>query len=141
VSLIFFDTMLFIYWFEEHPQYTERVHTVFSKMEERGDALCASALTIGEIMTGLYKKNQDETARRVRDLFRPPFVRVLPFNAEAAERYARIRTDLGVSPADAIQLACAAEGGADLFLTNDRRLVGKRVPGIQFVANLDVDLF
>ena len=27
--------------------------------------------------------------------------------------------------------------GTDLFLTNDKRLVGKIVPGIQFIASLD----
>jgi predicted nucleic acid-binding protein len=44
-------------------------------------------------------------------------------------------------PADAIHLACAAQAGTDLFLTNDKRLVGKFVPGIQFIAGLDMQLF
>jgi hypothetical protein len=34
-------------------------------------------------------------------------------------------------------LACAAEAGVDLFLTNDRRLKGRSIPGIQFLAGLD----
>ncbi len=42
-----------------------------------------------------------------------------------------------VCPADAIQLACAAQAGVDLFLTNDRWLVGKVIPGIQFVVGLE----
>ncbi len=47
-----------------------------------------------------------------------------------------IRATLGVSPADAMHLAAAAQAGTDLFLTNDNRLVGKFVPGIQFIASL-----
>jgi uncharacterized protein len=65
---------------------------------------------------------------------------VLPFTAEAADHYARIRSAIAVSPADAIHLACAAQAGVDLFLTNDRGLVGQIVPGIQFIASPDTDL-
>jgi hypothetical protein len=46
-----------------------------------------------------------------------------------------------VPPADAIHPASAAQARAGLFLTNDKRLVGKYVPGIQFVAALDTILF
>jgi predicted nucleic acid-binding protein len=64
---------------------------------------------------------------------------VLPFTLETADHYARIRGTLGLPPADAIHLASAAQGSTDLFLTNDKRLVlvGKFVPGIQFVASLE----
>jgi hypothetical protein len=47
---------------------------------------------------------------------------------------------LGTSPADAIHLASAAQAGTDLFLTNDKSLVGKIVPGIQFIAMLDTQI-
>jgi hypothetical protein len=40
-----------------------------------------------------------------------------------------------------IHLASAAQAGTDLFLTNDRSLVGKIVPGIQFIAMLDTQIF
>jgi len=61
----------------------------------------------------------------------------VPFTIETADHYARIRGTLGLSPAEAIHLASAAQAGTDLFLTNDKRLVGKIVPGIQFIASLD----
>jgi hypothetical protein len=38
-------------------------------------------------------------------------------------------------------LACAAQAGTDLFLTNDKNLLGKNVPGIQFIASLETQLF
>jgi predicted nucleic acid-binding protein len=59
---------------------------------------------------------------------------------DTADRYAQIRGTLGIAPADAIHLACAAQAGTDLFLTNDKRLLGKFIPGIQFVASLEDDL-
>ena len=66
---------------------------------------------------------------------------IVPFTLEAADRYARIRATPGITPADAIHLASAAQAGTDLFLTNDKRLLGKIVPGIQFIASLDTQFF
>ena len=65
---------------------------------------------------------------------------VVPFTLEAADHYARIRGTLGIAPPDAIHLACAATAGTDLFLTNDKNLVGKVIPGIQFIAGLDSNI-
>jgi predicted nucleic acid-binding protein len=65
-------------------------------------------------------------------VFRSSFVEVIPFTLETAERYAEICAVNGVSSADAIRLACAAQARTDLFLTNDSDLIGKHVPGIQF---------
>lgn len=141
MSLVCWDTMLFIYWFEGHPELGERVGTIFRRMEERKDILCTSVFTIGEILVAPNKKGDRETAQKFRDLFQPPFVKILPFTPEVAARYAQIRAGMKISPADAIQLACAAEAGVDVFLTNDRKLAGRQVPGIQFVAGLEINLF
>lgn len=39
--------------------------------------------------------------------------------------------------ADAIQLACAAHYGVDLFITNDQHLHKLNIPGIGFIAPLE----
>jgi predicted nucleic acid-binding protein len=140
MSLIYWDTMLFVYWFEEHPVYVERIRHVLTRMEQRKDALCTSCFAIGEVLVGPYKKGASDAVAPIREAFRPPFTEVLPFTSDAADHYARIRAELGVSPADAIHLACAAHAGVDLFLTNDRKLVGKIVTGIQFIASLESDI-
>ena len=79
-------------------------------------------------------------AQRVREFFCAPFVKIFPFTETAADQYARIRGELRVSSADAIHLACAAEAEVDIFLTNDRFLANRVVPGIQFIAGLDSNL-
>jgi len=66
---------------------------------------------------------------------------VLPFTAETAKWYGRIRGNRDVTSLDAIHLACAAEAGIDLFLTNDSRLIGKIIPGIHFIAGIDSNIF
>lgn len=141
MSLIYWDSMLFIYILEENPAYCDRVRTIFEKMEKRRDKLCTSAFTIGEVLAGPYQAGRQDVVQQIRGMFREPFVRILPFTAETADRYAAARALPGVSPPDAIHLACAAEAGVDLFLTNDLRLKNRILPGIQFIAGLDVNLF
>ncbi|MFZ0817553.1 MAG: PIN domain-containing protein [Candidatus Sulfotelmatobacter sp.] len=137
MSRIYWDTMLFVYWLEDHPRYAKRVRQLLGKMKERQDQLCTSSFAVGEILVGPYKVGATEIARRIRDVLRPPLVEVIPYTLETADLYAGIRAKLAVSPADAIHLACAAQARIDLFLTNDAGLVGKVIPGIQFIAGLD----
>lgn len=141
MSRIYWDTMLFVYWIEDHPQYAERVQEIFDKMEHRGDSLYTSAFTLGELLTGPVKQSATDLVEQIRSLFRSPAVEMVPFTGETAERYASIRASHRVSPADAIHLASAAENKVDLFLTNDQRLYRLVIPGIQFIAGMDIALF
>lgn len=140
VSRIYWDTMLFAYWFGDHPVHGDQVRDIYHRMRRRGDVLCASAFSIAEVLTGPLKRGFFEEATRVRAFFGSSAVEVSSFTRETAEHFARIRATQRVSPADAIHLACAAQSGADLFLTHDRRLKGLIVPGIDFIAGMDVDL-
>lgn len=140
MSRVYWDSMLFIYWLEDHPGFANRVDAIRRRMEERHDQLITGAFTFGEVLAGVYRKGTPELADESRSWLRSVVAEVLPFTLEAADRYARIRSTLGIAPADAIHLACAAEAGTDLFLTNDKRLLGKVVPGIQFISSLETDL-
>ena len=140
MSRVYWDTMLFIYWLEDDPRFARRVDQIHSRMEERNDRLITSAFTFGEVLAGIYRKGSPDLADESRRLLRNAVAEVVPFTLETADRYARIRGTLGIAPADAIHLACAAEAGTDLFLTNDKSLVGKFVPGIQFIASLDTQV-
>ena len=140
MSRVYWDSMLLIYWIEEHPAYSGRVQHILGRMEERNDTLCTSSFALGEILVSPYKKGAYEVVKQMRDAIRPPFAELLPFTDDVADHYGRIRATLGVSSADAIHLACAAQAKVDLFLTNDRKLVGKIVPGIQFIASLESEI-
>lgn len=140
MSRIYWDTMLFIYWLEDHPEYARRVDAIRSRMEARHDQLITGAFTFGEVLAGAYRKGTPELADETRRLLRNIVAEVVPFTLDTADRYARIRATPGITPADAIHLASASQAGTDLFLTNDKSLVGKIVPGIQFIASLDTQL-
>lgn len=140
MSRIYWDTMLFIYWLEDHPQVAKRVNAIRSRMEERHDQLLTGAFTFGEVLAGVYRRGTPALAGETKRLLQNVVSEVVPFTVETADRYGQIRGSLGLAAADAIHLASAAQAGTDLFLTNDKRLVGKFVPGIQFIASLDTQL-
>jgi predicted nucleic acid-binding protein len=140
VSRIYWDTMLFIYWLEDNPQYAKRVEAIYSQMQNRHDLLLTGAFTFGEVLAGVYRKGAADRADDLRRQLQAVVTEVVPFALETADHYARISGSLGLPPADAIHLASAAQAGTDLFLTNDKRLVGKFVPGIQFIASIDDDV-
>lgn len=141
MSRIYWDTTLFIYWLEDHPQHGNRVQQIFERMKDRQDQLCTSAFAVGETLVGFHKRGAIETAARVQNFFQQESVEVISYTLEMADLYADIRATHRVSSADAIHLACAASAGTDLFLTNDKDVIGKFVPGIQFIASLDTQLF
>ncbi len=140
MSRIYWDTMLFIYWLENNPQFAKRVGAIRTRMEQRRDQLITGAFTFGEVLAGPYRIGALRAADEAKRLLKSAISEVVPFTIDTADHYARIRGTLGVPPADAIHLASAAQAGTDLFLTNDKNLIGKVVPGIQFIASIDMQL-
>ena len=137
MSRIYWDSMLFIYWLEDHPQFATRIGEIHSRMEERQDQLVTSAFTFGEVLNGVYGRGEGHLAPDMRRELHDLIAEVVPFTTETANHYAIIRGSLRLPAADAIHLASAAQAGIDLFLTNDKRLLGKLVAGIHFIASID----
>ena len=102
----------------------------------RGDQLLTSAMTLGEVLVKPTQSGDSKAADYYRKLITTTAI-LLPFEEKAALVYARLRGDRSLRPPDAIQLACAASVGVDLFVTNDVHLHSRQVPGIQFIAPLD----
>jgi len=141
VSLVYWDTMLFIYWLEAHAKYGPQVEQIYRRMSKRHDTLCTSVFTVGEILTGAYKTGLQPQAQRIREFFESGAVQLLPFDIKTADRYAAIRAGQNVSPADAIHLASASQANVDVYLTNDTGLKKILIPGIKFIAGLDGSIF
>ncbi len=136
MSRVFWDTNLFIYLFEDFGGFTSQVATLRSRMLTRGDELFTSAVTLGEILVKPMQMGDTKAVAYYQKLLTTAAV-VLPFEEKAAVVYARLRGDRSLRPPDAMQLACAASAGVDLFITNHARLHSKQIPGIQFIVPLD----
>jgi predicted nucleic acid-binding protein len=141
MSRIYWDTMLFVYLLEGHPQFGNRVARIYEHMALRGDILCTSTFTVGEVLVGPQKKGATQIVEAVKDHFTGGEIELIPFTLGIAEEYSRIRAAFPVLPADAIHLASAAQSRIDLFLTNDRKLLRLNLQGISFIAGLDAKLF
>ena len=134
MSKIFWDTNLFVYLVEGGAR-AEEVAALRRRMIERGDELLTSALTLGELLVKPAEAGDKVLMRRYEQALASGAT-VLPFDLRTAPRFAEIRRDRSIRAPDAIQLACAAVAGTDLFVTNDQRLSRKNVAGIHFIQSL-----
>jgi len=138
MSRVFFDSNLFIYLFEQHPQFAPGVKTLLARMAVRGDQLFTSALSVGEVLAKPFEFGDLDRCAQYEKAMQDAAV-ILPFDLPAAWQFAKLRAQRiqQVRPPDAMQLACAATAGMDLFLTNDMRLHSLQVDGIQFITSVE----
>jgi predicted nucleic acid-binding protein len=136
LSKIFFDTNVFIYMFEGNEPYRTRMIEIRRRMMERGDRIVTSTMTLGELLVKPTKLGQPSLIEQYDRAVRST-AEVVSFDAQVAWRFASLRATHNLRSADAIQLACAAHTGVDLFLTNDQHLHPLNIPGIGFITPLD----
>ena len=136
MSKVFFDTNVFIYMFEGIEPNRSRMLEIRKRMLERSDRIVTSAMTLGEVLVKPTKLGQTSLIEQYDRAIRSP-AQVVSFDPSVAWRYASLRATHTLRSADAIQLACAAHLGVDLFITNDKALHKLNVPGIGFIASLE----
>ncbi|MFN7932277.1 MAG: PIN domain-containing protein [Bryobacteraceae bacterium] len=137
MSRIFLDTNIFIYYYEDAGPMAALARGLLERLDRRGDQIVTSALTIGELLVHPLRMRNEKLAALYEQVLQPPVIEIVPFDRACATAFARVRLDKSIKPPDAIQLACAATARCDLFLTNDSRLTGKIVPGVQFISALE----
>jgi predicted nucleic acid-binding protein len=135
MSRIFWDTNVFIYLFEKHPVHHAEVVRLRTKMLKRGDELLTSWLTVGEMQVQTKVASRQVSSVAYKDAIAASST-LLSFGEDAANSYRDLREATSVKGPDAMQLACAAAAGVELFVTNDKKLQSVRVAGIHFVASI-----
>ena len=135
MSRIFFDSMMFVYLLEDNREFAPAVQGALERCYERRDTLLTSCLAVGEIMAGW--KGQQAAAEAAQATVREMGFALMPFDENCMSTFARLRAEMRLKAPDAIHLACAAAARTDMFLTNDRQLLQRRlyVPGIQFIGD------
>ena len=136
MSRIFWDTNLFVYLFEDYKSLSKKTEALRRRMLARGDQLLTSTLTIGEVLVKPIERGTMDVCQQYEKAITSTAV-VIPCDLNAARIYASLRQDRSLRAPDAVQLACAASVGVDLFVTNDNHLQGKHVKGIQFIVAVD----
>lgn len=131
----FWDTNLFIYWIEQAPPWLEKVNTLAEWQRAHSIRTVTSSLTLAELLVRPISTGQTDLVDQYQRLVTQ--LGCLSFGPTEARRFAEIRAAYPqVKPPDAIQLACAAQAGVALFLTNDDRLSKVRVKGISRIESL-----
>lgn len=140
MSRIYWDTMLFIYLLEDHPDFSSRTRELLERAYKRNDVLFTSYLALGELMAGAEKGPRPQTAEIVAKTIEEMGFSFLPFDGGSVTPFSTLRSKQKLKVADSIHLACAASAGIDLYLTGDMQLFKLDVPGIQFIADFKAQI-
>jgi predicted nucleic acid-binding protein len=136
VSRVFWDTNIFIYFFEDHGRQGKLARGLRERMLQRGDQLITSTMTVGEILVKPRARQNLSLCKQYEEAITAAAL-VLPFDLNAARRFSALRLERSLKAPDTIQLSCAATVDTDLFITNDSRLSDLRVDGVQFIVPLE----
>jgi predicted nucleic acid-binding protein len=117
--------------------FADAVENALAASRSRSDVLLTTHLSLAEALVGTPPGTLQ--ARAVRQTILDMGFKFVAFDQDAVEPSRRLRTDFGLKPPDSLHLACAAATKTDLFLTNDRELLKKRLhlPGVQFIADFN----
>ena len=119
---VFADTVTFIYYFENHEVYADRLDRLFQSFADLNVQIVTSMVTYIEVLTLPEKNGNHRLAAKYRDyLTNSENLSVYPLDFQVADEAVRLRAKHGLRTPDAIQLATARVCGADVVLTNDQR--------------------
>lgn len=126
--VVYLDTNIVIYLVENRPIEGPKAAARLAKAYAAGDTMALSDLTRMECLVGPLRSNNAVRLADFNAFFTLSTMNVLRMPPTVFDRAARVRAVLGFKAADSLHLACAAEHGCGLFLTNDARLA--RFPDI-----------
>ncbi len=141
MSRVYWDTMLFAYILEGNPVFGLQTRDAYKAFLDRGDTICTSVFTLGEILVRPKMVKNEAAYSSIRQFMRGGEIELLPFTAETAEQYSSVRAQTRLKAADAIHAATAIVANVNLFVTNDQDIRKQKIPGIPFVAGLDGKIF
>lgn len=122
-SRIGIDTPIFIYHFENHPTYLPFTQALLSSIEAGVKKALTSTITLLEITVRPLQLKRPEIATKYEALLANfPNLTLVEIDRDVARRAAQLRAGYNIRPADALQVAACLVGGAEVFITNDRRL-------------------
>ncbi len=115
------DTSPFIYLFEGSGERNKQAVELFGLLESA--RTITSIVTPIEILTHCVREGQSELEASYLDFFQnTPELSVFQIDWPIAQRTAHLRAKYAFTTPDVIQIATALVNGAEVFITNDRRL-------------------
>ena len=126
------DTSVFIYHIEGTSRYAEPAGVVFDELAQGARDGVTSVLTLMELVVRPLQLGRADIADEYETLVANyPNLVIANIDRATARRAAELRAVYRLRSPDALQVAACLQGGADIFLTNDRDL--RRVKEIEVV--------
>ncbi len=128
---VFIDTAPLIYFIEDKNSY-RKILTEFMAHVEAGDViLVSSTLTLMEVLVQPLRMNRHDIVKSYEEIMtRSQSLQLVEFDIFGARKAAEIRAKYNFKTPDAIQMAIALLSKADIFLTNDKKLVISEIQSI-----------
>jgi predicted nucleic acid-binding protein len=122
-KIIALDTNLFIYVFEQNPEFGEKAKAALEHIENGFVVGIASSVSLTEILVKPIREGNLTLEKQYKLLFSHfPNLTILPIDNVVAEQAAYLRGKYNIKTPDALIVATALVANADLFITNDQRL-------------------
>ena len=125
------DTVVFIYFIEEHPRFLPLVSAIFSDVDRGKCEAVTSALTLLETLVVPYRAGNLSLANQYEALLTRSRLHLIDLDRRQLRAAAQLRAVHAVRTPDALQLAAAVSAGATAFVTNDRAL--PTIPGLRII--------
>lgn len=119
IKLAGLDSNIFIYQFEDHPEFSQSTNIIFEKLARNKLKATTSIISLIE---ALSYPSPVEVRTNIQESFKIPNLTVFEINQSIALETARLRREYGFRLGDAIQLATAKISKAQAFITNDDKL-------------------
>lgn len=130
------DTVIFVYFIEEHAQFLPLVEPLFAAIDIGTLEGVTSALTLLETPVVPYRVGNAPLANRYEALLtRSRGIRLVELDRPLLRAAAQLRASAGVKTPDALQLAAGLATNCTAYLTNDRDL--PRIPGLRVLQLRD----
>ena len=133
------DTVIFIYFIEEHPNYIQTLVPVFEAIAEGKLRAATATLTLLETLVVPLKNSNLALAGQYESILTHSHdLELVELTLPILRIAARLRAITNIKTPDAIQLAAAIHTKCSVFLTNDRKIPS--IDGIEIIQISDFRL-
>ncbi|MBA3602832.1 MAG: PIN domain-containing protein [Parachlamydiaceae bacterium] len=117
------DTVIFIYFMEEHEKYLPLIEPIFEAIDKGHFKAYTSGITLLETLVVPLRAQDNELVNQYSYLLMESHgLKMLDLDWKLLHQAAWLRAKLGIKTPDALQLAAALISKCTSFITNDRRM-------------------
>jgi len=133
-KLVGLDTNIFIYHFEDNPQFSPYTQLIF---EELSQGKFQAVTSIISVIEALSYPSSSQILKNIEEGFKTiPNLTILDIDHNLAVEAARLRRKYRIRLPDSVQLATALSSKAQAFITNDEKLKKLKELSVILLSNV-----